>query len=317
MATPLAILASIQKKVWAGSLPLEIRLASADCRSIDEVDPYLICIPRLSHLSTLLPRLHDFFLPYLIDPSVSSHTAWLSFENVPLKYHYPVGLLHDLFSGNAAAAADADDDDDEVGAEAGKPWRLVVSYSEFPADMLMGLDAEGRVVRDCYVNAVKEADVIRNGKGNVYMGLSKDDSDTLWQAVQDHNLTKFNTINNKLLNPPGTPLRNIPIKIYLPTTTSPQQSSGDDEGQVSGMVQASIRTVQGLIAPFSATTRQSNTLGTALNHILPTVFPSRRNPVLAVPVLHGAVVPMSAPVEDLMRAAAFADGFLHVVVVML
>lgn len=85
---------------------------------------------------------------------MASHTAWLSFENVPLKYHYPVGLLHDLFSGNAAA--DADDDDDEVGAEAGKPWRLVVSYSGFPADMLMGLDAEGRVVRDCYVNAVKE-----------------------------------------------------------------------------------------------------------------------------------------------------------------
>jgi autophagy-related protein 5 len=106
------------------------------------------------------------------------------------------------------------------------------------------------------------------------------------------------------------------------------------------MVQASVRTVQGLIAPFSATTRkcasfffllfllflhkltamqtgQPNTLGMALNQILPTVFPSRRNPVLAAPVLHGAVVPMSAPVEDLMRAAAFTDGFLHVVVVML
>jgi autophagy-related protein 5 len=55
----------------------------------------------------------------------------------------------------------------------------------------------------------------------------------------------------------------------------------------------------------------------ALNQILPTVFPSRRNPVLAAPVLHGAVVPMSAPVEDLLRAAAFTDGFLHVVVVML
>lgn len=30
-----------------------------------------------------------------------------------------------------------------------------------------------------------QADVIRNGRGNVYMGLSRDDSDTLWQAVQD------------------------------------------------------------------------------------------------------------------------------------
>ncbi|KAI4740687.1 putative autophagy protein Apg5 [Aureobasidium sp. EXF-12298] len=312
MATPPAILANIQRKVWAGSLPLEIRLASADCRTVDEVDPYLIHLPRLSYLSTLLPRLHAFFSPFLIDPSVSPHTAWLSFENVALKYHYPIGLLHDLFSGAPPANPD-DDGSEEAEGERGKPWKLVVGYAGFPDEQLMGLDAEERVVRDCYVNAVKEADVIRNGKGNVYMGLSKGDSDTLWQAVQDHDLAKFNTINNKLLNPPGTPLRNIPIKIYLPTTSPTPSSGGETEA---GIVQASIRTVQGLVAPLSAT-RQPNTLGMALNQILPTVFPSKRNPLLAAPVLHGAVVPMNAPVEDLMRAAAFTDGFLHIVVVML
>jgi autophagy-related protein 5 len=153
------------------------------------------------------------------------------------------------------------------------------------------------------------------------------------------NLAKFNTINNKLLNPPGTPLRNIPIKIYLPTT-SPIPSS---DAEAERIVQASVRTVQGLVPPYSASRKfrisfsscssppppylqpadcilregQSNTLGMALNQILPTVFPSRRNPVLAAPVLHGAVVPMSAPVEELMKAAAYTDGFLHIVVVML
>lgn len=117
-----------------------------------------ISLPRLSHPSTLLPRLHAFFSPHLIDPSVAPHTAWLSFENVPLKYHYPIGLLHDLFSGNAPADAD----EDEVGSEGdrGKPWKLVVSYSNFPEDMLMGLDAEERVQRDCYVNAVKEVSFV-------------------------------------------------------------------------------------------------------------------------------------------------------------
>lgn len=117
-----------------------------------------ISLPRLSHLSTLLPRLHAFFSPHLIDPSVAPHTAWLSFENVPLKYHYPIGLLHDLFSGNPPA----DTDDDEVGSEEdrGRPWKLLVSYSNFPEDMLMGLDAEGRVQRDCYVNAVKEVSFV-------------------------------------------------------------------------------------------------------------------------------------------------------------
>jgi autophagy-related protein 5 len=64
------------------------------------------------------------------------------------------------------------------------------------------------------------------------------------------NLARFNTINNKLLNPPGTPLRNIPIKIYLPTTSPTPSSGGETE---EGIVQASVRTVQGLVAPFSAT----------------------------------------------------------------
>lgn len=36
-----------------------------------------------------------------------------------------------------------------------------------------------------------QADVIRNGRGNVYMGLSRDDSDTLWQAVQERKFLFF------------------------------------------------------------------------------------------------------------------------------
>ncbi|KAH0387129.1 autophagy protein 5, partial [Aureobasidium melanogenum] len=246
MATSPAAIANIQKKVWAGSLPLEIRLASADCRTYDETDPYLINVPRLSYLAFLLPRLHTFFSPQLIDPSIPFHNAWLSFEHVALKYHYPIGLLYDLFSG---AAPSNPEDDGTEDVEELLPWKLVLRYSEFPDEQLMGLDGEGKVLKDCFVNAVKEADVIRNGKGNVYMGLSKDDSDNLWQAVQDHNLAKFNTVHNKLLNPPGTPLRNIPIKVYLPTTAS-TSSSGSGEAEP---VQASIRTVQGLIAPSSAT----------------------------------------------------------------
>ncbi|KAI5271860.1 putative autophagy protein Apg5 [Aureobasidium subglaciale] len=304
MATPPSVLAKIQRKVWDGSLPLEIRLASADCRTYDETDPYLVNVPRLSYLPFFLPRLHAFFAPNLINPSIPPHSAWLSFQNVALKYHYPIGLLYDLFSGSQPS--DSEDDGTEEAEQL--PWKLELRYSEFPRQQLMELDADGKVVRDCYVNAVKEADVIRNGKGNVYLGLSQVDCDTQWQAVQTHNLQKFNTINTKLLNPPGTSLRNVPMKIYLPT--APISNPGDGE------VQASIRTVQDLVPLFSAS-RQANTLGMALNTILKTVFPSRRNPVLASPVLHGAVVPMSAPVEELMRAAAFADGFLHVVVVML
>ena len=123
----------------------------------------------------------------------------------------------------------------------------------------------------------------------------------------------FNSVNNKLLNPPGLELRHVPIKIYLPTSAS--QTASDtiaEESQHSGH----IRVVQSLV-PIQLPSRQLQTLGTALNSILPTIFPSRRNPILAQPVLHGTVVPMSAQLDELGRAAAYADGFLHVAIVML
>ena len=59
------------------------------------------------------------------------------------------------------------------------------------------------------------------------------------------------------------------------------------------------------------------TIGTALHDIIPSIFPSRRNPVLARPVLHGAVLPMNAILVDLVKEATYADGFLHVGIVMM
>ena len=57
------------------------------------------------------------------------------------------------------------------------------------------------------------------------------------------------------------------------------------------------------------------TLGAALRGLLPRLFPSSRDPVLATVVMHGAPVPFSAPLEELMREAAYPDGWLCLVVV--
>lgn len=51
--------------------------------------------------------------------------------------------------------------------------------------------------------------------------------------------------------------------------------------------------------------------------MLPGLFPSRRSPLLAQAVLHGAALPLGAGVEELVRAAAYLDGWLHIAVVMM
>jgi hypothetical protein len=88
-------LSVLQRRVWDGRLPLEIRLAPADCRSYADSEPYFIQYPRLSYLAFLLPRLHAFFAPKLINPDTPANEAWFEFETVPLKWHYPTGLLYE------------------------------------------------------------------------------------------------------------------------------------------------------------------------------------------------------------------------------
>lgn len=136
------------------------------------------------------------------------------------------------------------------------------------------------------------------------------------------NIDLFNSINNKLLNPPGVTIRHVPMKIYLPTSASqgtsqtiPEGASEDDATAAAGKA-GHIRVVQSLV-PLRLPSKQPQTLGIALNSVLPSIFPSRRSPLLAQPVIHGAVAPMSANLEELGRAAGFGDGFLHVAVVMM
>lgn len=188
-------IANLQAKIWSGSIPLEIRLATSDCQTYDESEPYLIQYPRLSYLAFLLPKLHAFFQSSLINPEVSPTDAWISFEEVPLKWHYPLGLLYDLFSGAEPLDLDSVGLAEHVASSQATvetsttatpiPWKLVIHYTDYPEEQLIRLDPEMRTMQDVYINAVKEADFVRNGTARTVMSMSKDDSDNLWLAVQN------------------------------------------------------------------------------------------------------------------------------------
>ena len=116
----------------------------------------------------------------------------------------------------------------------------------------------------------------------------------------------FNPISKRLLYAQGAPLRHIPLKIYLPSSpTTSEPTSGH------------LRVVQSLVTPNMPASREPQTLGITLHSLLPTLFPHRRTPILAKAVLHGAVVPLMAPVEELMREAAYLDGWIHLGIVMI
>jgi autophagy-related protein 5 len=131
-------------------------------------------------------------------------------------------------------------------------------------------------------------------------------------------LPSFQRISSILLPPLNQPFRNIPIRIFLPL---PPDSGSPSLKVVQSPIPPSIPptsvAASQLTLSRGSITAQTQTIGTALHSMLPNLFPSRRTPVLAKPMLHGAAVPMSAPAEEVVRSSAYGDGWLYVVVRMM
>ncbi|KAJ5774169.1 hypothetical protein N7457_009065 [Penicillium paradoxum] len=307
----------IQKAVWDGRLPLEIVLAPSESRTFDKTDPYLVAYSRISYLPSLLPRLRAFFSSSLIDPNSQSHDGWFEFEGVPLKWHYPVGLLFDLYAGADPASKTATRGDESTEGGSSLPWRLVVHFSDWPHD-LVRLDANGMVMNDAFINSVKEADFLRNGTAKGIMSLSKEDSSGLWKAVEEVDLPSFQRITSILLPQPSQPFRNVPIRIFLPLPPDAENSALKVvQSPLPPSMPASNMQASQMLSSRASLAPQPQTIGTVLHTLLPNLFPSRRTPVLAKPVLHGAVIPMSAPIEEVVRSSAYGDGWAYLVIRMM
>lgn len=205
-----------------------------------------IQFPRLSYLGLLKSRLHAFFQSSLIYPDVAPADTWLSYEGVPLKWHYPLGLLYDLYSGAEPAypsdiSSPSNKSEPTEDEHQRLPWRLTVHFSSYPTEQLVRLDNEDNVLHDLFKNSVKEADYLRTGTGKTVMFLSKEDSTQLWDAVKQHDFSLYNPINQKLLNPQGVNLRHLPVRLYLPHAASDSQKDEASPG--------SLRVVQSLVTP--------------------------------------------------------------------
>ncbi|KAL2889656.1 Autophagy protein 5 [Ceratocystis lukuohia] len=207
----------------------------------------------------------------------SFHHETLLLRNLPL------GLLADLY-------------------QPALPWRLTVH------------DGVSWDIADTFLNSVKEADFVRHGNANQIMKMSKDHTTALWAAVRDNDLAAFTKVNQILLNAP-TALRHVPIRIYVPTTTASQPipKPPDATAGNAATTAGTFKVVQTLI-PSTTPDRRPQTLGTALKNVLPALFPSSRDPIHGEVIMHGAPVPFAAPVGELMKEAAYPDGWICLVV---
>lgn len=224
---------------------------------------------------TSVPR---FSYLALLLPRISSYfglpCSSFHHEDVLLR-NLAVGLLVDLYQPSL-------------------PWRLIVG------------DGISWDISDTFLNSAKEADFVRNGNAKQIMSLSKENTTALWNAVQDNDYASFSKVNSRLLNT-SREFKNIPLRIYIPT--SPSDVTGSTNNAA-----GAFKVMQSLVSP-RVNDRTPQTVGAALRNLMPKLFPSSRDPVLAAAILHGARVPFYAPLEELMREAAYPDGWLCLVIV--
>lgn len=279
----------------------------------------------------MLPKLLAAFAEDLIaeTDSLSSEVGYFTHDSVPLKWHFPVGLLYDIY---VLSTQDFSPGSSGINGQTFQPFKLHVHFASPSSELHLNLvSPSASVVHDSFINSVKEADFLRSGTAKPIMSLSAADSKALWSSTQDNDLSIFSRIHGSLLPPKGQ-MRNVPIRVFLPSSPAEDGNSDAVEAENNPILKAGqIKVLQAQISPFAANPNQMSTsqlrapnavagpvqtVGTALHSVMPSLFPSRRTPILAKPILHGAPLPMGAGLEDLARKACYADGWVNVVVSM-
>jgi autophagy-related protein 5 len=202
-------------------------------------------------LPLLLPKLHAFFRELLINEEANFWNGWFSFEDVPLKWQFPVGLLFDIYSGNTDRLQDENGHgpkkqdfspvDSNNGAEAPGTWQLTLHFEDWPSEVLVKLDQDAKVLKDAFTNSYKEASFARYSSTKVVQRLSMEDAMQLWESVEKHNFTLFSPVNQKMIRPRDVEVKHIPLKVYLPSAASDDDETSTTPGH--------LRVIQGLVSP--------------------------------------------------------------------
>lgn len=189
--------------VFDGSINIHVRYNSHS---------YLFSIYRNQYLPQFFPILQEYFHS---TASVPLDTPiWLEYNNTPLKWNLPVGVLYDvLFSSMHSLSLSLWELELKVHSEhLSFPGSQIIPFPQSLALMTQYLESLRLVV----VNHLKQSCYVINGSSRAMMALSESDSAALWRSILSHDYATFALINEKLI--PAKWTHSIPVKILLAGT---------------------------------------------------------------------------------------------------
>eukprot|EP00128_Syssomonas_multiformis_P006509 Colp12_sorted_trinity150504_noHs@32804 len=277
---------SIIKKVWEGKIAVTFTL-SPDEAVTEPVEPFYMVIPRMNYLPFIVDTVKAHFKPAhpsIQTPGDTNARLWFSYDGVPLKWHFPVGLLFDLLGPSVSGSL---------------PWHIFVHFDNYPENELLhstGSDA----LESYYMSTLKEADCIRHGSVKNVSSLQKLEQKQLWNGLKNGDFEKFASIHEKLLrNDEDTKLRSIPFRIHRPSQP----------------------VLQDIFAPYD-TEGNPRSFGDLLSTVLSDKFPSGDTKAWADEgsygqwrvLVQGFTPPAETPALWLSDCCSYPDNFLNIVV---
>nr|AWD06774.1 Atg5 [Dugesia japonica] len=272
----------IIKTVWEGKLPICFNLSEKDTYSYEKLTPVYMLVPRVSYLPLFSEKLQNHF-KRLINHQ-EEFKVWFSADKIPLKSHYPVGLLYDCASNQSL------------------PWSITVHFSNFPSDKLIDLSKEENL-ESHFIYTVKEADYLKS-RGLLIQSFQQKEMESIWAGLKTDNFEQFWSINRKLMdyekiahesNKAGgenpvvhNGFKCIPCRVYLPDRI--------------GFVQKLIKSMhdngdQYVLSDLIAI------LELPLDNVTNYKF-----------IIHGIDVPSNSPLQWLSENFSYPDNFLHILV---
>lgn len=188
-------------EVWSGYVPLKISLSKYDISFSGTPLDYYICVPRCSYLPLIVENIRKHFDQYTSTDYVQDE-IWFSYKSVPLKWHYPIGFLLDIFSSILYNSVNLN-----------IPFEIEVNFRRFPADILLPYKGI-KSLYTIFQNSLKESCAMLLGTSAPVLNLSREQEDKVWNCVKIGNYKGFaeSTRDFTGLNQENCKL--IPVKIY-------------------------------------------------------------------------------------------------------
>uniref|UniRef100_A0A4W3HNI9 ATG5 autophagy related 5 homolog (S. cerevisiae) n=1 Tax=Callorhinchus milii TaxID=7868 RepID=A0A4W3HNI9_CALMI len=155
----------VLRDVWFGRIPTCFTL-SQDEITEREAEPYYLLLPRVSYFMLVTDKAKKHFQKVMRQEDVGE--MWFEYEGLPLKWHYPIGLLFDLHASNTAL-----------------PWNILVHFKNFPEKELLHCTTKDAVEAH-FMSCIKEADALKH-KSQVINEMQKKDHKQLWMGLQNDN----------------------------------------------------------------------------------------------------------------------------------